>query len=116
MADDKKMKKVSVADIMGGEKSEKSDKSSKPEKSESKPETKKKRKHSHTHIEHHDNGSHTVRHTPMGGGEEVSYAAPDMDAVHDGLEEHVGEPNGDETQGGGEPPESPAQQAPPQGE
>jgi hypothetical protein len=29
----------------------------------------------------------------MGGGEEVSYAKPDLDGVHDGLEEHVGEPN-----------------------
>lgn len=57
-----------------------------------------KRKHKHTHIEHHENGTHTVRHTPVGGGEEASYAAQDLDAVHDGLEHHVGEPNGDEGQ------------------
>lgn len=56
-----------------------------------------KTKHKHTHIEHHYDEAgkakgHTVRHVPMGGGEETSYAAPDLDAVHDGLEEHLGEP------------------------
>lgn len=49
-------------------------------------------KHKHTHIEHHDNGSHTVRHTPRGGGEEVSYSAPDMAGVHAGLDANVGQP------------------------
>ena len=72
----------------------------------------KKGKHKHTHIEHHDNGTHTVRHTPAAGGPEVSYAANDMDGVHDGLEEHVGEPNGDEGQeqmaGGAAPQAEPA--------
>jgi hypothetical protein len=66
-----------------------------------------KKKHKHTHIEHHDNGTHTTRHTPVGGGEETSYASQDLDGVHDGLEQHVGEPNGDEAQpqmaGGGAP-------------
>ena len=66
------------------------------------------RKHKHTHIEHHENGTHTVRHTPVGGGEDTSYAAQDLDGVHDGLEHHVGEPNGEEAQaqpqdGGGQP-------------
>jgi hypothetical protein len=60
------------------------------------PEMGSKRKHKHTHIEHHENGTHTVRHTPVGGGEDVSYAAQDLDGVHDGLEHHVGEPNGGE--------------------
>lgn len=102
MADEKKQKKVNVADIMGGEKSEKSEKSEKKSDSGSKSDKGKatpKRKHKHTHIEHHYNeegeeAGHTVRHS--GDGEEVSYAAPDMDAVHDGLEKHVGGPNGDE--------------------
>lgn len=58
----------------------------------------KKTKHKHTHIEHHENGTHTVRHTPVGGGEDTSYAAQDLDGVHDGLEHHVGEPNGEEAQ------------------
>jgi hypothetical protein len=60
------------------------------------PEAGSKRKHKHTHIEHHENGTHTVRHTPVGGGEDTSYAAQDLDAVHDGLEHHVGEANGGE--------------------
>jgi hypothetical protein len=76
-------------------------KDSKPAKSEKsdKKESKKaaKVKHKHTHIEHHYDSEgkptgHTVRHVPMGGGEETSYAAPDLDAVHDGLEEHLGGP------------------------
>jgi hypothetical protein len=55
----------------------------------------------HTHIEHHHDGSHTVRHTPhmeMGADgmskqpEDVSYAAPDMDALHAGLQEHLAQP------------------------
>jgi hypothetical protein len=48
-----------------------------------------------TVIEHHDNGSHTVKHEheSMEPGKDVSYAVPDLDGVHDGLEEHCGEPN-----------------------
>lgn len=75
---------------------------------------KKKSRHKHTHIEHHYDESgkatgHTVRHTPEGGGPETSYAAKDLDEVHDGLEQHVGEPNGDEGQ---EMPEAPEQTPP----
>ena len=60
-----------------------------------------KKKHKHTHIEHHydENGKpqgHTTRHTPMDGGPDTSYASQDLDGVHDGLEHHVGEPNGGE--------------------
>lgn len=56
-----------------------------------------KAKHKHTHIEHHYDEAgqakgHTVRHVPVGGGEETSYAAPDLQGVHNGLEEHLGEP------------------------
>ena len=58
----------------------------------------KKTKHKHTHIEHHDNGTHTTRHTPADGGPDVSYASQDLDGVHDGLEHHVGDPNGEEAQ------------------
>lgn len=57
-----------------------------------------KKKHKHTHIEHHENGTHTTRHTPADGGPDVSYASQDLDGVHDGLEHHVGEPNGEEAQ------------------
>lgn len=107
MADQMKPKKsVSVDDIMGGKKE-----TTKP-KSEPKSSSKKS-KHKHTHIEHHENGSHTVRHTPAEGGPDVSYAAPDMDAVHDGLEEHVGEPNAGEGQEAEAQPEAAPQQSQP---
>lgn len=86
MAEEMMPKKTAVKDVLSRE----SKKTAAP-KSDSKTSTKK--KHKHTHIEHHDDGSHTVRHTPEGGGPEVSYAAPDLDAVHDGMEEHVGDPN-----------------------
>jgi len=42
-----------------------------------------------THIEHHFDGSHTVRHTGEDGADK-SYAAADLDALHDGMEENVG--------------------------
>jgi hypothetical protein len=112
MADPMK-KSISVKDVMG-----KDDKAAKPkmEKSDKPTAGGSKRKHKHTHIEHHEDGSHTVRHTPMGGGEEVSYSKPDLDGVHDGLEEHVGEANGDEGQmAAAEPQAMPTQGAAPQG-
>lgn len=98
MADEKMApKSVKVGDVLAKDKTPKLKTEPKPKASEKKP----KAKHRHTHIEHHydeagKESGHTVRHTPQGGGEEVSYAAPDLDAVHDGLEQHVGEPNGDE--------------------
>jgi hypothetical protein len=52
-----------------------------------------KKKHKHTHVEHHDDNTHTVRHTDAAGKETASYTAQDLDGVHDGLENHVGEPN-----------------------
>jgi hypothetical protein len=95
MAEPKNSPKVDVSSILSKEGDDMEKKSSaKPKDSKSK--SAKKPKHKHTHIEHHDNGTHTVRHTPEGGGPETSYAAKDMDEVHDGLEEHVGDPNGDE--------------------
>ena len=56
-------------------------------------------KHKSTSVEHHADGSHTVRHMPHEGGPELSYAATDLDGVHDGLEENVGGPNHDEEAG-----------------
>jgi hypothetical protein len=57
----------------------------------------KKRKHKLTLVEHDEDGKPTnVRHIPHDGGPEVNYAVADLDALHDGLEEHVGEPNQDE--------------------
>lgn len=50
-----------------------------------------------TEIEHHSDGSHTVRHhvhpDHMHEMKDKSYAAADLDGVHDGLQEHMGTPN-----------------------
>ena len=98
---DKVMKKS--AGLMDGlaeaaeEKAEPKD-DKKEEKSEKKDS---KKKHSgkphfkHTHVEHHDDGSHTVRHTGQPSedgkpGEEMSYAAPDMAALNQGMSQNVG--------------------------
>jgi hypothetical protein len=78
----------SPVELLGGKKKKE------PEKPAAK--HKGKAKHKSTSIEHHDDGSHTVRHVPHEGGPELSYAAANLDAVHDGLEEHLGEPNHDE--------------------
>ena len=102
MKDEKPAKKtVSVTDVLAKDKA--------PAKSESKSGGNKgaggkKKKMRHTHIEHHYDESgkesgHTIRHTPEGGGPEVSYTAPDMDGVHDGLEQHVGSENAGEGAG-----------------
>lgn len=51
-----------------------------------------KRKHGYaeTRIKHHPNGSHTVEHHKIGqAADPHAYAAQDMDAMHDGLEEHL---------------------------
>jgi hypothetical protein len=115
MAEDMKAEKPSKKTVSVGEVLAK-DKAAKPEAKKS-DKIGQKKKHKHTNIEHHDDGSHTVRHTPVGGGEETSYAAPDLDAVHDGLEQHVGNPNdGEESQeqSSGPTPSPMAQPAPAQ--
>lgn len=80
-----------------------------PEKKSEKKDSKKKKKHGFgaTHIEHHTDGSHTVRHVPEDGGQEVSYAAPDLNGVKAGLDQNLGEPEGAEA-----PVEPPAGAAP----
>jgi hypothetical protein len=102
-------KAISVGDVMGG---------AKP-KSKTAPKTQAKSKHRHTHIEHHDDGSHTVRHS--GAGDEVSYAAPDLNGVKAGLDANIGggqDPNAgappvDPMAAGGAPPAGPSVGAPP---
>lgn len=49
-----------------------------------------------THIEHHHDGSHTVRHASHEGGDDLSYASPDLQGVHAGLDQHLGEEAGAE--------------------
>lgn len=115
---DDKNKKVSVDSILSREEKKPAGPAmaggaAKPEsKGMSKDPKAKKAKHKMTHIEHHPDGSHTVRHTPMGGGEEVSYSKPDLDGVHDGLEEHMGQDEPGMDQNGPDMPQgaAPAQQ------
>ena len=100
MQDEKPKKKtVSVTDVLAKDKAPKAE-----SKKSSASAGGKKKKMRHTHIEHHYDESgkesgHTIRHTPEGGGPEVSYTAPDMDGVHDGLEQHVGSENAGEGAG-----------------
>ena len=61
-------------------------------------EEKKHRKHAghgykRTHIEHHDDGSHTVEHEHEDGKSHKKYAVASLDHVHDGLQDHMGVPN-----------------------
>ena len=77
-----KMKNADLGKMAGAKKDE----------APAKKEMKGKAKHKHTHIEHHDDGTHTVRHTPKGGGDEVSYSRPDLAGVVDGLHENLGQP------------------------
>ena len=47
-----------------------------------------------TVIEHHDDGSHTLEHAHEDGPhKDLKYAVADLDSMHDGLEDHLGEPN-----------------------
>lgn len=63
----------------------------------------------HTHIQHHDDGSHTVEHFPhskrksagfMEQGEPKSYSAGDGEELMDKLHEHLGVGEGGEGDGG----------------
>lgn len=77
---------------------------------EGKEKSPKKKKHSYrrTEIDHHENGSHTVRHIPRNekteaGSEspsDMTYAVKDTDELHDGIEEHLGAPNAAEEKAG----------------
>ena len=55
-----------------------------------------KKKHTHTHIEHHHDGSHTMhRHFKHEDGKESkeSSAHHTLDDLHDGIQQHMGTPN-----------------------
>ncbi len=59
---------------------------------------KKSHKYAHTHIVHHDDGSHTVHHEHEDGKSHKDYAVNDHDAMLDGLMQHTGEPNDGEAE------------------
>lgn len=51
-------------------------------------------KFSSTHIEHHEDGSHTVHHIHKdGSAHDKKYAAADHDSMLDGMMDHTSEPN-----------------------
>jgi len=55
-----------------------------------------KKKHTHTHIEHHHDVSHTMhRHFKHEDGKESkeSSAHHTLDDLHDGIQQHMGTPN-----------------------
>lgn len=90
---EKKVAKVGPKATAAMTKDEPKEKSAKaPEKKSEKKDSKKKKKHgfSATHIEHHDDGSDTVRHIPEDGGKEVSYATPDLNGTVSGLNQNLG--------------------------
>lgn len=64
----------------------------------------------HSHIEHHKDGSHTVHHQHEDGPEhDVKHAAADLDGVHDSMEDHMGTPNPGEAEANAGPaPAAPA--------
>lgn len=57
-------------------------------------EKKKKGRHTHTHVEHHKDGSHTIHHVHSDGPEhDVKHAAGNLDELHDSMQDHIGVPN-----------------------
>ena len=59
----------------------------------------KKHSYSHTQVEHHKDGSHTLEHVHESDPKKtIRRAMPDLDAVHDSMEENLGEPNAGEAQ------------------
>lgn len=55
-----------------------------------------KKRHHKTHIDHHSDRSHTMhRHYTHedGSTSKESSAHPDLDAIHDALQQHLGTPN-----------------------
>ena len=66
---------------------------------EEKKEHKKHHGFTHTHIEHFKDGSASVHHVHHEGPhKDVKHAAADLDAVHDSMQDHLGE-GPDEIQG-----------------
>lgn len=48
----------------------------------------------HTHTEHHADGSHTVHHVHHEGPhKDVKHAVPHLDGMHDSMQDHLGMPN-----------------------
>ena len=72
---------------------------------------------SHTHIEHHHDGSATVHHVHESGDskKDVKHAVPSLDHIHDSLQNHLGAPNPGEAEADAGQHGVPAAQAIPAG-
>ena len=57
---------------------------------------KKKHPYKHTHITHHDDGSHSIHHEHEDGVSHSDYARGDHDSMMDGMMEHTSEPDEEE--------------------
>jgi hypothetical protein len=81
----------------------------------------KKKKHAghgftHTHVEHHKDGSHTVHHQHEDGPDhDVKHAAASLDHLHDSMQDHLGSPNPGEAAADAGDHGVPAEQAAPAG-
>lgn len=75
----------------------------------------KKHKFTHTHVEHHKDGSHTVHHVHEDGPhKDVKGAAADHDAMMDHIMDHTSAPNpGEPEMAVGAPPAAGAGAPPP---
>lgn len=70
----------------------------------------------HTHVEHHKDGSHTVHHQHEDGEKhDVKHAAASLDHLHDSLQDHLGSPNPGEAAADAGDHGVPAEQAAPAG-
>jgi hypothetical protein len=71
-------------------------------------------KFSHTHVEHHNDGSSTVHHVHHEGPhKDVKHAVSSLDHLHDSMQDHLGQENPGEAeanagQHGVAPPEAAA--------
>lgn len=73
-------------------------------------------KFTHTHIEHHHDGSATVHHDHKDGPEhDVKHAVPSLDHLHDSLQDHLGMPNPGEAEADAGQHGIPAEHAAPAG-
>lgn len=53
----------------------------------------------HTHMEHHHDGSHTVHHVHEDGPhKDVKHAVANLDGAHDSMQDNMGTPNPGEAQ------------------
>lgn len=76
----------------------------------------KKHKFTHSHFEHHKDGSHTAHHVHEAGPQhDVKHAVGGLDELHDSMQDHLGSPNPGEAEADAGQHGVPAAQAAPAG-